>query len=83
LARKKDTRWPTIFTIVYDEIFTAFEERWRFPLFLPPAEKVVGLAMKKLTYKRFIGKEEITEELRRGGTSPAGTSLARTSLAVQ
>jgi hypothetical protein len=57
LARKKDTRWPTIFTIVYDEIFTAFEERWRFPWLLPPAEKVVGIAMKQLTYDRLIGKK--------------------------
>jgi hypothetical protein len=73
LARKKDTRWPTIFTIVYDEIFIAIAKSRCFPLFLPPPEKIVGVAMKKLTYKRFIGKQEITEELRRGGTSPAGT----------
>jgi hypothetical protein len=59
LARKKDTRWPTIFTIVYDEIFIAISKSCCFPLFLPPPEEVVAVAMKRLTYSRFSGLKSL------------------------
>jgi hypothetical protein len=59
LAGRDDTRWPKIYGIVHNELFTAISGSWMFPLYLPKDEFAVNAAMEKLTLDVWGPKDDI------------------------